>query len=136
MMLIDSDRKGRSTLKRWIAVIAVLALALASCGGGGDGGDDTTDSGSISAGEDIFSSTCSTCHGPDGTGIEGLGKDLHNNAFVAGLSDDEMLDFLNTGRAADHPDNDTGVAMPPKGGNPSLSDDDLLDVVAYVRTLD
>lgn len=31
--------------------------------------------------------------------------------------------------------NTTGVAMPPKCGNPSLTDQDLADVVAYLRTL-
>jgi mono/diheme cytochrome c family protein len=28
------------------------------------------------------------------------------------------------------------VAMPPKGGNPALSEEDLADVVAYLRTLE
>ena len=27
------------------------------------------------------------------------------------------------------------LTMPPKGGNPSLSDDDLADIAAYLRTL-
>ena len=31
--------------------------------------------------------------------------------------------------------NDRGVDMPPKGGNPGLSDDDLRQVVAYLRSL-
>ncbi len=128
-------------MKRIIALLGVLVLVLAACGGAEDSGDDgATDTsapsaGDAVAGEDIFASTCAACHGADATGIEGLGKDLHNNAFVNGLSDDELVDFINEGRLADHPDNDTGVAMPPKGGNPSLSDDDLMDVVAYLRTL-
>lgn len=29
----------------------------------------------------------------------------------------------------------TGVVMPPLGGNPALTDADLIDVIAYVRTL-
>lgn len=126
-------------MKRIIALLGVLVLVLAACGGGGDsGGDGATDApsgGDAVAGEDIFSSTCAACHGADATGIEGLGPDLHNNAFVNGLSDDELVEFIEEGRGADHPDNETGVAMPPKGGNPSLSDDDLEDVVAYLRTL-
>ena len=130
-------------MKRFVAVIAILALALASCGG--DGGADTANGGNggngvsagdAAAGEDIFSSTCSACHGPDARGIEGLGRDLHSNTFVDGLSDDELVDFLVEGRPADHPDNEAGVAMPPRGGNPSLTADDLQDVVAYLRTLD
>lgn len=131
-------------MKRLLAILAVLALVLAACGGGdsdgGDGGSDATNAPSASAGdadhgEEIYGQTCSACHGPDATGIEGLGKDLHQNAFVDGQSDDELVAFLVVGRPADDPANSTGVAMPPKGGNPSLSDDDLLDVVAFLRTL-
>ncbi len=128
-------------MKRIITLLGVLVLVLAACGGGGDSGDDGANgnnppsAGDAAAGEEIYSSTCAACHGADATGIDGLGKNLHNNAFVNGLSDAELLDFLEEGRLADHPDNETGVAMPPKGGNPSLDDDDLLDVVAYLRTL-
>jgi disulfide bond formation protein DsbB len=46
-----------------------------------------------------------------------------------------LVEFLNTGRPAEHPDNESGITMPPKGGNPSLSDDDLADIAAYLRTL-
>lgn len=97
----------------------------------GDGGGDA-----VASGEEVFNSTCTACHGADGTGIEGLGPDLHGNEFAAGLSDDELVDFLEVGRAIDSPDNTSGVAMPPKGGNPSLTEDDLADVVAYLRTLE
>jgi disulfide bond formation protein DsbB len=51
------------------------------------------------------------------------------------MSDDELAQFLALGRPADDPGNTTGVAMPPKGGNPSLSDQDLMDVAAFLRTL-
>ena len=57
------------------------------------------------------------------------------NAFVADRSDTEMLAFVKTGRPASDPLNTTGVDMPPKGGNPALSDQDLMDVIAHVRTL-
>jgi len=129
-------------MKRIIALLGVLVLVLAACGGGGDSdgdganGNNPPSAGDAAAGEDIYSSTCAACHGADATGIEGLGKDLHNNTFVNGLSDAELVDFLEEGRGADHPDNETGVAMPPKGGNPSLDEDDLQDVVAYLRTLE
>lgn len=39
------------------------------------------------------------------------------------------------GRASDHPDNMSGIAMPARGGNPSLGDNDLLNVIHYVRSL-
>jgi hypothetical protein len=38
------------------------------------------------------------------------------------------------GRSTTDPANTTGVDMPPKGGTPSLSDEDLTDI-NYLRTL-
>jgi disulfide bond formation protein DsbB len=99
---------------------------------GGDGGGSTGDA---AAGEDIYSTTCVACHGADAQGVTGLGPALVDNTFVAGLSDAELIEFLNTGRPADDPANTTGVAMPPKGGNPSLNDEDLEDVAAYLRSI-
>ena len=83
----------------------------------------------------ILASKCFTCHGPDAEGIEGLGKDLNNNEFVQSLTDPELIAFLEVGRPASDPANEAGVDMPPKGGNPALSDQDLQDIVAFLRTL-
>lgn len=96
---------------------------------------ETVSAGDPAAGEAHFEQVCAACHGPGGEGIEGLGKDLTTSEFVAGLSDEELLAFIQEGRPADHPDNTTGVAMPPRGGNPDFGDDDLLDIIAYIRTL-
>lgn len=126
-------------MKRWIALVAVLAMTLAACGGSDDGGSDDTSApggvGDAVAGEEIVTGPCAACHAPDSTGIDGLGPDLHHNEFIISQSDDELVTFLKNGRATDDPDNTTGVAMPPNGGDPSLSEDDLLDAVAYLRTL-
>ncbi len=129
-------------MRKSLVLCAVLALTFAACGGGDTGGGEPggteapASTGDAVVGEQIFSETCASCHGPDARGLEGLGPDLHGNQFVAGMSDDELVEFLKVGRSADDPANTTGVAMPPKGGNPSLSDADLLDVVAYLRTLE
>ena len=64
-----------------------------------------------------------------------MGKDLRGNEFLGGMSDEEAVAFLKEGRRANHPLNERGVDMPPKGGNPGLSDDDLLLIVAYMRSL-
>lgn len=90
---------------------------------------------SAANGETLFANTCAACHGPDAGGIAGLGPSLIGNTFVAGLSDSELVTFLTTGRPADHPDNTTGIAMPPRGGNASLSDADLADLAAFLKSL-
>jgi mono/diheme cytochrome c family protein len=86
-------------------------------------------------GEEIFNSTCIACHGVGGVGIDGLGKDLTTSTFIAGLTDDELVAFLVVGRPESDPLNTTGMEMPARGGNTSLTDDDLRAVVAYLRDL-
>lgn len=100
-------------------------------------GATTSTAGSSGAarGEEIFNSTCIACHGVGGVGVEGLGKPLTTSTFAAGLTDDELLEFLIVGRLDTDPLNTTGIAMPARGGNLSLTDADLRDVVAYLRTL-
>ena len=92
-------------------------------------------SGDSANGEVIYASTCVTCHASAGEGVTGLGLPLVSSEFVQSMTDAQLVAFIMTGRDAAHPENITGVAMPPKGGNPSLSDQDLADVVAFLRTL-
>lgn len=89
----------------------------------------------LAVGRRTFLTVCAGCHGGDAHGLPGLGKPLVGSNFVNGLSDAEMLAFLQVGRPVDDPLNTTGVVMPARGGRPSLSDDDLLTVIAYLRQL-
>lgn len=86
-------------------------------------------------GKQYFDQTCSACHGMDAKGLPKLGKDLTTSTFVSEKSDAELLDFVKKGRAVDDPLNTTGIAMPPKGGNPALTDQQIVDIIAYVKTL-
>ncbi len=88
----------------------------------------------VARGKKVYVS-CMACHGKDATGVKRMGKDLVHSAFVAGLSDDGLLDFIKKGRGPTDPLNTTKVAMPPKGGNPALQDAQLKDVIAYIRSL-
>jgi len=89
----------------------------------------------IASGTKLYASSCIACHGPGGAGIKGNGKALVNNEFVQSLDDDGLLAFIKKGRDPGDPKNTTGVGMPAKGGNPALSEDDLLDIISYLRTL-
>lgn len=126
----------------WLIVMALLLVGLAACGGGGD--DDTSaadeetavvSTGDPEAGQEQYNQICIACHGADGEGIEGLGKPFTTSDFLRDKNDDEMLEFIKTGRPSGDPLNTTGVDMPPKGGNPALTDDQILDIVAFIRTL-
>lgn len=128
-------------MRRFTIVLAVvLALVAGACGGAeGDGTTTTRTPGSLTGNSEngfaLYQRNCMACHGPEGQGIEGLGKPWAGSDFINARSDAEMLAFLHEGRPADHPENSTGIAMAPKGGNPSLTDADLLDLIAYMRTL-
>jgi len=120
-----------------LSLMMVLALFITSCGGDeAEEPEAPASTGDATAGEPLFNSTCSACHGPDAKGMPNLGKDLTTSEFLKERSDAEMLDFVLIGRTAGDPLNDTGVDMPPRGGNPALSNDDIYDIIAYLRTLE
>ncbi|MBC8363991.1 MAG: cytochrome c [Actinobacteria bacterium] len=130
-------------ITRLIAATAMVVL-IAGCGGGSSGGTTTPTSttppaasggGDSAAGSVVYSKTCASCHGPDAGGLKGLGKALTGSAFMTDQSSDDLVAFLKVGRGPSDPDNTTGIQMPPRGGNPALGDDDLLDVVAYLKGL-
>jgi cytochrome c5 len=118
--------------------LAVLALVAVGCDGGAEppprspGGGAPTE---VAHGEELASQSCSTCHGQDFTGVPGLGASFYDNTFIQDHTDDELVVFIKEGRANDAPDNETGIAMPPYGGNTRLADDDLSDIVSFLRTL-
>ena len=120
---------------------ALLAAALlAACGGGGETGDGGGGAAAVGAadlerGQKLYQQTCARCHGFQGEGVQRLGKPIVGSEFVGRHSDDELLQFLIEGRGADHPDNTQGIPMPPRGGNPGLTDDDLRLIVAYMRSI-
>ncbi|MBV6509469.1 MAG: hypothetical protein JJLCMIEE_02560 [Acidimicrobiales bacterium] len=121
---------------RRLLIAGVLALALfAFACSSDDSGDSGEDSGDAASGEEVFQGTCAGCHGQDANGIEGSGKDISNTDFINDTPDEELVAFIKEGRPADDPDNTTGVAMPPKGGNASLTDADIEAVVVYLKGL-
>lgn len=87
-------------------------------------------------GHDIFVASCSACHGPNGEGMEGLGKPFTTSEFVAKSTDKELMTMIKMGRPIWDAANTTGIDMPPKGGNPALTDDELADIITYIRSID
>jgi len=119
-------------------LLIVVGMLLAACGGGGEPAPTATPQGPVgdaTAGKKAYDSTCIACHGADAKGMPGLGKDLTTSEFVKSKSDADMVAFIKVGRPASDPANTQGVDMPPKGGNPALTDQDFLDIVAFVRSL-
>ena len=115
-----------------IASLTALAVFGAACGG--EKQPAAADP-AVQQGKRHFDRICATCHGKDANGLPRLGKGLRDNAFTQSQSDQELITFLEEGRPAGDPLNETGVDMPPKGGDPSISDEDLKNIVAFLRTL-
>ena len=118
-----------------VSSVILAAILLVACGGSAAPAATPTTRGDAVAGKAKFDGTCISCHGPDAKGIQGLGKDLTISEFVKSQSDAELVSFIQKGRPASDPANTVGVDMPPKGGNPALSDLDILNIVAYMRSL-
>ena len=112
---------------------ALLMVSTMACGG--ESAPPPPPTAEVELGQKIYGRICATCHGADANGMPALGKGLRSNAFIRDLSDAEVVEFLKVGRSASDPLNETGIDMPPKGGDPSLTDDELLALVAYMRTL-
>jgi len=120
----------------FLLIVVVSAIILSACGGGASE-PAATEAGPVGdpvAGKTAYESTCIACHGADLKGMTGLGKDLTTSEFVKSKSDADLVAFVKVGRPASDPANTQGVDMPPKGGNPALTDDDLLNIVAYLRS--
>jgi mono/diheme cytochrome c family protein len=81
----------------------------------------------------IYLENCALCHGEDARGVYGpdyYGPSLIGNGFVRGRSDEELIEFLKVGRAADAPTSTMHILMPPAG---YLSPTELAALVRFLR---
>lgn len=125
----------------WLIVVPgiILGLVLALMGvmGAFTGGDDaTTDKiadADVDQGRTVYLQYCAICHAPDASGIPGLGKDLIQSDFVNSTGDADLRAFIINGRSIDDPLNTTGIAMPARGGNSLLTDDEIDQIIVYLR---
>ena len=110
------------------ALVMVLAIALAV--------GMVMASGDVNKGKASFDQLCATCHGASGKGdgpaaaaLSPKPRDLTDTKYVSGLKDDYIKKLVKEGGQA------VGKSplMPAMGG--ALKDDDIENVVVYVRSL-
>jgi len=88
----------------------------------------------VARGQQLYTQACAACHGPNAEGVANLGNQLAGSDYVANQTDLELLAMVREGRDLNHPENTTRLVMPPSGGRPDLSDEDLLAIIAYIRS--
>lgn len=86
--------------------------------------------GDAERGEQVYQETCIACHGPDGRGaLEGVPNLADPRGRLAKPDDVLVRNMIEGFQSPGSP-----MPMPPKGGNPDLSDQDMVDVLAYIRS--
>jgi disulfide bond formation protein DsbB len=88
----------------------------------------------IAEGKQLFEQACAACHGPEGEGVANLGVSLTDSELVMAHEAPEVIETIRAGRMPDNPENSSGGVMPPSGGRPDLSDEQLLSIIAYLRS--
>ena len=104
-------------MPRFLLPLLLLPLALAAPA-----------TGTAADGKALYATTCVACHGANGKsaipGVADLGTSMAK-------SDVQLIaSILNGYQSKGSP-----MAMPPKGGNPTLTDADAAALVVYLRTL-
>ena len=81
------------------------------------------------SGSDIYAQTCVACHGNNGKGTVPGAPEFTRSDGPLSQSDETLFKHIKLGfKSSGSP-----MAMPPKGGNLSLTDSDIEAVVAYMR---
>ncbi len=126
--------------------LLTVALGLVSCGGDKPASDDATADnsggpaqmaaahGDAVHGQQIYTQTCSPCHGASGKGDGPAAASLnpkpadHSSAAVIGArTDAKLAEIIKMGGSV--------VGKPTMPPAPQLSETDLKDVVAYLRQI-
>ena len=134
--LTSQHRTGRGRQGRASGVLIVgLALFAGACGGGSDAGPTLSVAGE--SGKRIaLSSGCAGCHGTDGkggvgptwVGLAGSERELQDGSTV--IADDDYLV-----RAIAEPGADLLADYKLQMPQNRLTDDDIADVIAYIKDL-
>lgn len=155
---VDEEEEGTAPTRTWVPVIGIIAAVIVAfilliqvsaqpaeaqtvftvAESSGPmmqlDGTPVDATGATAAGEQLYLEACAACHGQHGEGIANLGNTLVDSTFVQDSTDAEVLAFIRTGRDVTDPENQSGLAMPPSGGRPDLSDAELLVIVHFLRS--
>jgi mono/diheme cytochrome c family protein len=105
-----------------IVFFASSAMFLAS-------GAEAQDTSDTARGKEVYAGTCVACHGPTGKGTIPGTPDFNKANGVLSQDDDVLKDHIINGFRGRR----SAMPMPAKGGNASLTDSDIDDVLVYLH---
>ncbi|WP_051010059.1 cytochrome c [Novosphingobium sp. PP1Y] len=103
-----------------LASVAAAAATTTICGF--SGGDPVH-------GKVVYAQTCVACHGANGRGTIPGAPDFKKKGGVLTKPHTALTDHIERGYSSPS----SPISMPPKGGNPGLSVQDIKDVHAYMH---
>jgi len=122
--------RARDLFRDLYPCVIVLSVFLGLSQSAIAAGDCGFKKGDPKAGEAVYNETCIACHGEDGKGaIPGTPDFNKKGGSVLSKSHAVLMNHIRNG--FEKPGDP--MAMPAKGGNPRLSDTDLMNVHAYLH---
>jgi heme/copper-type cytochrome/quinol oxidase subunit 3/cytochrome c5 len=82
-----------------------------------------------------YRASCAGCHGREGEGVTNLGLPLVGTPFMRQADDQALRAVIVDGRQPGDSASQMGQLMPPRGGNPFLRDEQIDDIIAFLRQL-
>ena len=77
----------------------------------------------------LYEQSCLVCHGEDGSGAMPGVADLTSKVGALEKTDELLAKSIRLGVQA----GEAAIAMPAKGGNPSLTESDIEKIIQYMR---
>ncbi len=109
-----------------MAVLLLVSFMTPVTATAGDNGNEAD----VKAGKKLYSQTCVACHGANGKGaLPGVSNFTTADGPLS-KSDAELTKSITEGFATPG----AALSMPAKGGIPSLTDDDMRALIAYLRS--
>lgn len=101
-------------------IFAVSALVIANAAPADD----------LTQGREVYQGTCVACHGGDGAGVLPGVPDFTDQAGPLSKPDAVLIEHVSNGFQSPG----SPMAMPAKGGDPSLTEQDIRAVLRYLRS--
>lgn len=109
-----------------VVVMGVFVLAGVTSG---NANEKCSYPGDVAAGQKVYNGTCIACHGAKGEGTVPGVPNFTKKGGVLSKPHSALVEHIKKGFQSGG-----GLSMPPRGGDPSLTEQDLANVHAYLHS--